>query len=53
METIISLWYNAGSNKLIAIVKKGNILFEVITLFAYFFGSFLFILILFHVGSVY
>ncbi len=46
------LWYNAGSNKLIAIVKNGNIFFEVITLFAYLFGSFLFILILFHIGSV-
>ena len=46
------LWYNAGGNKLVMVIKDESMLFEAITLFAYLFGSFLFILIVFHVGSL-
>jgi signal transduction histidine kinase len=41
------LWYNAGNNKLVIVVKSGSIFFASITLFAYLFGSFLFIVILY------
>ena len=47
-----ALWYNAGNNKIVVIIKNGTMLFEAITLFAYLFGSFLFILIIFHVGNL-
>jgi two-component system nitrogen regulation sensor histidine kinase NtrY len=47
-----ALWYNAGNNKVVVIIKHGTMLFEAITLFAYLFGSFLFILIMFHVGNL-
>ncbi|WP_018611179.1 sensor histidine kinase [Segetibacter koreensis] len=46
------LWYNAGNNKLVIIVRSGSIFFEAITLFAYLFGSFLFIVVLFQVGHL-
>ena len=46
------LWYNAGGNKLVMVIKDGSMLFEAITLFAYLFGSFLFILVVFHIGNV-
>ncbi len=39
------MWYNAGNNKLILYIKEGNILFELVTLFAYLFGTFLAIMI--------
>jgi signal transduction histidine kinase len=41
------LWYNAGNNKLVIVVKRGSVLFASITLFAYLFASFLFIVLLF------
>lgn len=44
------LWYNAGNNKMVIIVKSGSLFFASITLFAYLFASFLFIVILFQVG---
>jgi len=44
------LWYNAGSNKMVIIVKNASFFIESITLFAYLFGSFLFIIVLFQVG---
>lgn len=44
------LWYNAGNNKLVIIVRSGSLFIESITLFAYLFGSFLFIIVLFQVG---
>ncbi len=47
-----ALWYNAGNNKVVVIIKNGTLLFQAITLFAYLFGSFLFILIIFHVGNL-
>jgi len=46
------LWYNAGNNKLVIIVRSGSVFFEAITLFAYLFGSFLFIVVLFQVGHL-
>ncbi len=47
-----ALWYNAGNNKLVIIVKSGSVFFEAITLFAYLFGSFLLIVVLFQVGHL-
>lgn len=44
------LWYNAGNNKMVIIVKKASFFIESITLFAYLFGSFLFIIVLFQTG---
>ncbi|MCY7420186.1 MAG: hypothetical protein LH478_00350 [Chitinophagaceae bacterium] len=46
------LWYNAGNNKMVMVIKDGSMVFEAITLFAYLFGSFLFILIIFHIGNL-
>lgn len=46
------LWYNAGNNKIVIIVRSGSVIFEAITLFAYLFGSFLFIVVLFQVGHL-
>ena len=46
------LWYNAGNNKLVVIVRSGSVFFEAITLFAYLFGSFLFIVVLFQIGHL-
>jgi len=45
------LWYNAGNNRMVIIVKNSTLFFEAITLFAYLFGSFLFIVVLFQVGD--
>jgi HAMP domain-containing protein len=45
----VELWYNAGNNKLVIIVKAGSVSYEAITLFAYLFGSFLFVVIMFQV----
>ncbi len=44
------LWHKLG-NKVVVVVKKGRIFYDAITLFAYLFGSFLFIIIIFHLGS--
>lgn len=44
------LWYNAGNNRLVIIVKDASFFIESITLFAYLFGSFLFIIVLFQTG---
>jgi signal transduction histidine kinase len=44
------LWYNAGNNKMVIIVKNASFFIEFITLFAYLFGSFLFIIVLFQLG---
>ncbi len=46
------MWFNAGSNKYVVIIERGTFFVEFITLFAYLFGSFLFIIILFQVGHV-
>lgn len=47
-----SLWYNAGNNKLVIIVRSGSVFFEAVTLFACLFGSFLLIVVLFQVGHL-
>ncbi|MDB5248298.1 MAG: nitrogen regulation protein NtrY [Segetibacter sp.] len=45
------LWYNAGHNRMVIIVKNNSLFFESITLFAYLFSSFLFIVVMFQVGD--
>jgi two-component system, NtrC family, nitrogen regulation sensor histidine kinase NtrY len=44
------LWYKAGKDKVVVVVKKEVFALEAVTLFAYFFFSFLFIVLLFHAG---
>jgi two-component system nitrogen regulation sensor histidine kinase NtrY len=44
------LWYNAGNNKMVIILRNTSFFIESITLFAYLFGSFLFIIVLFQTG---
>jgi signal transduction histidine kinase len=44
------LWYKAGKEKVVVVVKKQVFALEAVTLFAYFFFSFLFIVLLFHAG---
>jgi two-component system, NtrC family, nitrogen regulation sensor histidine kinase NtrY len=44
------LWYKAASNKVIVVAKKNSTSIEAVTLFAYFFFTFLFIVLLFHAG---
>lgn len=45
------LWFNSGNNKQVLVVKRNTWLIESVTLFAYLFCSFLFIILLFHVGN--
>ncbi len=45
------LWYNSGNNKQVLVVKRNSWAIEAITLFAYLFCSFLFIILVFHLGS--
>lgn len=45
------LWFNSSSNKQVVVVKRNTWLIEAITLFAYLFCSFLFIILFFHLGS--
>jgi len=45
------LWFNSGNNKQVLVVKRNTWLIEAVTLFAYLFCSFLFIILLFHLGS--
>ena len=45
------LWFNSGNNKQVLVVKRNTWLIESVTLFAYLFCSFLFIILLFHLGS--
>jgi two-component system, NtrC family, nitrogen regulation sensor histidine kinase NtrY len=42
------MWYNAGNNKILILVKSASVTFQSITLFAYLFGTYLFLIILFH-----
>ncbi|WP_439506327.1 sensor histidine kinase [Sediminibacterium sp.] len=46
------LWYNAGNDRQVVVVKRNTWLIESVTLFAYLFCSFLLIIFLFHVGSI-
>jgi two-component system nitrogen regulation sensor histidine kinase NtrY len=45
------LWYNSGNDKQVLIVKRNTWFIEAVTLFAYLFCSFLFIILLFHLGD--
>lgn len=45
------LWYKAASNKVIVVVKKNATSIEAVTLFAYFFFTFLFLVLIFHAGK--
>lgn len=46
------LWYNAGNNRQVVVVKKNTWIIEAITLFAYLFCSFLLIISIFHIGNL-
>lgn len=48
----IELWYNAGNERQVAVVKLNAWFIELITLFAYLFCSFLLIIFIFHIGSL-
>lgn len=45
------LWYNGINNKQVIVVKRDTWFIEAITLFAYLFCSFLFIILIFHFGN--
>ncbi len=45
------LWYNSGADKQVLLVKRNTWLVESLTLFAYLFCSFLFIVFIFHTGG--
>ncbi|BAV04705.1 His Kinase A (phospho-acceptor) domain-containing protein [Filimonas lacunae] len=45
------LWYNAGHNKVVVVVKKNDRFVETVTLFAYLFCVFLAVVVLFHIAS--
>lgn len=45
------LWYNAGHNKVVVVVKKNDRFVETVTLFAYLFCVFLAVVLLFHIAS--
>jgi two-component system nitrogen regulation sensor histidine kinase NtrY len=45
------LWYNSGNTKQVLVVKRNTSFIEAITLFAYLFCFFLFIILLFHLGN--
>lgn len=44
------LWYKADSRKIVVVAKKNSTALEAVTLFAYFFFTFLFIVLIFHAG---
>jgi two-component system nitrogen regulation sensor histidine kinase NtrY len=44
------LWYKADGNKIVVVAKKNSTALEAVTLFAYFFFTFLFIVLIFHAG---
>ncbi len=46
------LWYNAGNNRQVVLVRKNTWVIEAITLFAYLFCSFLLIISVFHIGNL-
>lgn len=45
------LWYNGINNKQVIVVKRDTWFIEAVTLFAYLFCSFLFIILIFHFGN--
>jgi signal transduction histidine kinase len=48
---INQLWYNSG-NKIVVIIKNTSFFYEAITLFAYLFGMFLFVVVLFQLAGI-
>lgn len=48
----VELWYNAGNNKMVIMIEKESLFLESVTLFAYLFGSFLFIVVMFQLGDL-
>ncbi len=47
------LWYNAGNDREVIVVKRNTWFIEVVTLFAYLFCSFLLIILVFHLGTLF
>lgn len=47
------LWYNAGNDREVIVVKRNTWFIEVVTLFAYLFCSFLLIILIFHLGTLF
>lgn len=52
LEKAVEFRYNAGNGKLILTVHSQSIFLEFVTLFAYLFGAFLLIIILFQIGRL-
>lgn len=46
------LWFNAGNDRQVVVVKRNTWVIEAITLFAYLFCSFLLIIFIFHIGAL-
>lgn len=46
------LWFNAGNDRQVVVVKRNTWVIEAVTLFAYLFCSFLFIIFIFHIGAL-
>ena len=46
------LWFNAGNDRQVVVVKRNTWVIEAVTLFAYLFCSFLLIIFTFHIGSL-
>ncbi|OYW77483.1 MAG: hypothetical protein B7Z27_07985, partial [Sphingobacteriia bacterium 32-37-4] len=46
------LWFNAGNDRQVVVVKRSTWVIEAVTLFAYLFCSFLLIIFIFHIGEL-
>lgn len=46
------LWFNAGNDRQVVVVKRNTWIIEAVTLFAYLFCSFLLIIFIFHIGAL-
>jgi len=46
------LWFNAGNDRQVVVVRRNTWVIEAVTLFAYLFCSFLLIIFVFHIGSL-
>ncbi|MDO9156215.1 MAG: histidine kinase, partial [Sediminibacterium sp.] len=47
------LWFNAGNDRQVVVVKRNTWFIEAVTLFAYLFCSFLLIIFVFHIGALF
>lgn len=45
------LWHNAGADKIVVVVRGSSVIYEAVTLFAYLFGTILFIVVLFQTAQ--